>query len=92
MTTRIEAGNIPRLKNGFRFQWEPAQDSHVLLYPEGMVQLNSSAAAIIKQIDGERDVAEITERLQREFDVPDLIADVTEFLAEALARGWILVR
>ncbi len=92
MTPRIEAGNIPRLKNGFRFQWEPAQDSHVLLYPEGMVQLNSSAAAIIKQIDGERDVAEITERLQREFDVPDLIADVTEFLAEALARGWILVR
>jgi pyrroloquinoline quinone biosynthesis protein D len=24
----------------FRLQWEPAQNAHVLLYPEGMVRLN----------------------------------------------------
>ncbi len=37
----------PRLKKLFRLQWEPAQDAHVLLYPEGMVKLNPSAAQIL---------------------------------------------
>ena len=37
----------PRIGSGFRLQWEPAQDAHVLLYPEGMVKLNGSAGAII---------------------------------------------
>ncbi len=31
---------MPRVGAGFRLQWEPAQDCHVLLYPEGMVKLN----------------------------------------------------
>ena len=34
---------VPRFRRGFRFQWEPAQESYVLLYPEGMVKLNGSA-------------------------------------------------
>ena len=27
------------LQRHFRFQWEPAQQNYVLLYPEGMVKL-----------------------------------------------------
>ena len=27
----------PRVGAGFRLQWEPVQEAHVLLYPEGMV-------------------------------------------------------
>ena len=34
-------GMTPRLGNLFRFQWEPAQQCHVLLYPEGMVKRNN---------------------------------------------------
>lgn len=30
--------SVPMLRRGFRFQFEPAQDCHVLLYPEGMVK------------------------------------------------------
>ena len=37
----------PRVGSGFRLQWEPAQDCHVLLYPEGMVKLNGSAGEIM---------------------------------------------
>jgi pyrroloquinoline quinone biosynthesis protein D len=37
-----------KLKPIFRLQWEPAQNAHVLLYPEGMVKLNQSAGEILK--------------------------------------------
>ena len=46
----------PALNKLFRLQWEPAQDAHVLLYPEGMVKLNQSAAEILKRCDGTRDM------------------------------------
>ena len=51
--------SVPMLRRGFRFQFEPAQDCHVLLYPEGMVKLNDSAGEILKLVDGRRDVAAI---------------------------------
>ena len=41
----------PRITAGLRLQWEPAQDCHVLLYPEGMVKLNQSAGEILKRCD-----------------------------------------
>ncbi len=80
----------PRLRRGFRFQWEPAQQAHVLLYPEGMVKLNGSAGAILGEVDGKRDVEAIIADLQRQFpDVPSLDADVREFLNDAAQRHWI---
>jgi len=30
-----------------RFQWEEAQQSHVILFPEGMVKLNGSAGEVL---------------------------------------------
>ena len=36
---------VPRLSHGARLQYEPAQQGWVLLFPEGMVKLNPSAAA-----------------------------------------------
>lgn len=81
---------IPRFRRGFRFQWEPAQNCFVLLYPEGMVRLNASAAAILGAIDGHRDLTAITASLQQQFpDVPELEADVRGFLEEAGRRHWI---
>ena len=32
----------------FRLQFEPVQDCWVLLYPEGMIKLNASAAEILR--------------------------------------------
>jgi pyrroloquinoline quinone biosynthesis protein D len=43
----------PRLNRLFRLQWEEAQQAYVLLYPEGMVKLNLSAAEILKRCDGD---------------------------------------
>src|SRR5262249_58446441 len=47
----IDANARPAIGRGFRLQWEPAQAAHVLLYPEGMVKLNSSAGEILKRCD-----------------------------------------
>lgn len=82
----------PRLRPGFRFQWEPVQNAHVLLYPEGMVKLNESAAAILSEVDGKRTVAEIVERLEQRFpDAGALDGDVCEFLEDARQQQWIIV-
>ena len=81
---------IPRFRRGFRFQWEPAQESYVLLYPEGMVKLNGSAGAILNEVDGQRSVADIVTSLEQQFpDAGPLGKDVSEFLQDAGQQHWI---
>ena len=46
----------PRLSRLFRLQFESVQNAWVLLYPEGMVQLNPSAAEILRRCDGQRSI------------------------------------
>lgn len=80
----------PRWRPGYRFQYEPAQKGHVLLYPEGMIKLNDSAALIGGLIDGERDVAAIVGELAKQFpDVPELGDDIEQFMEVARAEHWI---
>ena len=55
----------PTWRPGYRFQYEPAQKGHVLLYPEGMIKLNESASAIGGLIDASRSVAQIIAELDK---------------------------
>ena len=80
---------VPRLGRGFRLQFEPAQDCHVLLYPEGMVKLNQSSAEILKRCDGQRSVEAIVAELEAAFSTTGLAADVTHFLAFAKDKRWV---
>jgi pyrroloquinoline quinone biosynthesis protein D len=75
-----------------RLQWEPVQEAHVLLYPEGMVKLNGSAGAILERCDGVRTVAQIVADLERAFGSTNLSDDVTAFVELALERGWLELR
>lgn len=77
------------LAPGYRFQWEEAQQSYVLLYPEGMVRLNPSAGLILNHCDGSHDADGIVAALKQQFPDADLEADVREFLEVAHANGWI---
>ncbi len=90
--TEIGATAIPSINRGFRLQWEPAQNSHVLLYPEGMVKLNASAGEILKRCDGERTLAQITTDLEQAFGATNLSADVTAFVSYALEQRWLELR
>ena len=85
----ISQHDTPVVGRGFRLQWEPAQDAHVLLYPEGMVKLNSSAAAIMSRCDGIRTVADIVADIERTYGVTGLEADVTAFVAMAREKSWL---
>jgi pyrroloquinoline quinone biosynthesis protein D len=80
----------PKLSRLFRLQWEEAQQAYVLLYPEGLVRLNPSAAEILQRCDGKRDVAGIVLELETAFQASGLDADVRAFLGEAQQRGWLV--
>jgi pyrroloquinoline quinone biosynthesis protein D len=82
----------PVVGRGFRLQWEPAQEAHVLLYPEGMVKLNSSAAAIMTRCDGVRTVADIVADIERSYGVTGLSADVNAFVVMAREKSWLEIR
>ena len=80
----------PRIAPGLRLQWEPAQDCHVLLYPEGMVKLNRSAGEILARCDGERDVASIVADLEQAFAAAGLEGDVLAFVDLAGRQRWLV--
>ena len=89
MSGRIATDRPIAIARGFRFQWEEAQDAHVLLYPEGMVKLSGSAGAILSRCDGARTLDDIVLSLEEAFPGAELRADVVEFLEIALDRGWL---
>lgn len=72
-----------------RLQWEEAQQKDVILYPEGMVELNQSSAEILKLCDGTRNQDQIVTDLEEKFSTTGLKNDITSFLNVALNNGWI---
>jgi pyrroloquinoline quinone biosynthesis protein D len=87
------AGSVrPAIAHGMRLQWEPAQDAHVLLYPEGMVKLNGTAAAILTRCDGARTLDDIVADLERTYGASALMADVQSFVSFALEKRWLELR
>ena len=88
----LGADSKPVLGRGFRLQWEPAQQAHVLLYPEGMVKLNGSAGEILKRCDGARTVVEIVSDLENAFAATGLANDVQAFMNVALEKQWLEIR
>lgn len=72
-----------------RLQWEEAQQKYVILYPEGMVELNQSSAEILKLCDGAHTLPQIVDELETKFQTQGLINDITNFLNVALQNGWI---
>jgi pyrroloquinoline quinone biosynthesis protein D len=87
----VDALSRPAVARGFRLQWEGAQNAHVLLYPEGMIRLNTSAGEILKRCDGGTTIADITVDLERAFATSDLSADVIRFVTFAVEKKWLQI-
>lgn len=79
----------PRLNRLFRLQWEEVQQAYVLLYPEGMVKLNLSAAEILKRCDGEHTINELIAELEQAFGEADLRDPIQGMLRAAFEKDWI---
>ena len=80
-TTTISDSARPTLAQGVRLQIDSASGKSVLLYPEGIVELNDTAHEILSRCDG-RTVGEIVHALAEEYeaDTAALAADVREIL------------
>ena len=84
MQTPTIAGSAqPTLTRGVRLQTDPETGNSVLLFPEGVLELNETAQEILTRCDG-RTVSEIIEALAEEYnaDVGMLATDVRETLAD----------
>jgi pyrroloquinoline quinone biosynthesis protein D len=82
----------PRLAKGVRLQTDSTSNKSVLLFPEGIVELNETAHEILSHCDG-RTLSEIVRALAEEYDadVSALAEDVRETLADLHARKLIVL-
>lgn len=92
MKTEVSPTSIPSINPLFRLQFEKAQDAWVLLYPEGMVKLNQSAAEIMQRCDGLTSISGIAESLGIAFDTDVPVSDVTGFVEVAIEQNWLKTR
>jgi pyrroloquinoline quinone biosynthesis protein D len=91
-TRTITGSSQPRLTRGVRLQTDPKTGNSVLLFPEGILQLNETAQEILTRCDG-RTVSEIINALAGDYDIDRemLAADVREALADLQRRKLIKV-
>jgi PqqA peptide cyclase len=80
-----------RLAEKCRLQADPATGRWVLLYPEGLLQLNASAAAILRLCDGTLEEQGILEQLSKTFKTPVALLqdDARATLAKLLKDGLV---
>ena len=77
-----------RLARGVRYRWDAMREQHQLLFPEGLLVLNESGAAIVRLCDGRT-----TDEMIRELE--DLVSDgnpaddVHQFLARLAEKGLL---
>jgi len=88
--TTISDAAQPRLAKGVRLQTDSATGKSVLLFPEGIVELNETAHEILSRCDG-RSVSEILQALAEQYDadLTALTADVRKTLADLQQRKLI---
>lgn len=80
-----------KLNPRYQFQWEEAQQCHVLLYPEGLIKLSGSAAEILQRCHAPTTTAALIDELNKAFPGAEGLADdVREFLADAQKQVWIV--
>lgn len=72
-------GTRPKLWRFARVDFDPVRQRRVLLYPEGAILLNDTAAEILALCDGQRTVDEIAAALGQRYGT-DVRADVLEYL------------
>jgi pyrroloquinoline quinone biosynthesis protein D len=86
----IDGSAQPKLARGVRLQTDSKTGNSVLLFPEGVLELNETAQEILTRCDGQT-VNDIIQALAEEYDIaPKMLAtDVQETLADLQRRKLI---
>ena len=80
----------PRLSARTRMQYDAVREKQVLLFPEGLLVLNETAAAILALCDGQRSVAQIAAELGARYSRP-VDQDVLQLLNRLLQKRLVEV-
>jgi pyrroloquinoline quinone biosynthesis protein D len=86
----ITPAAIPALWRLARIEFDQVRQQRVLLYPEGVVLLNDTGAAILELCDGKRSIAEIASVLGDRYHC-DVAADVVEYLSRLVEQELVRV-
>lgn len=90
MDNTIQHSDVFALAHHHRFQWEEAQNSYVILFPEGMVKLHGGAGEVIKRVDGKASVADIVADLKATFpDAQEIEKDILGMFDLAVGKAWL---
>jgi pyrroloquinoline quinone biosynthesis protein D len=90
MENNIQHSDIYAIALHHRFQWEEAQQSYVILFPEGMVKLHGGAGEVIKRVDGKATVGEIVADLKAAFpDAEGIENDIMNMFDLAFGKAWL---
>jgi pyrroloquinoline quinone biosynthesis protein D len=90
MENNILASDVYAIALHHRFQWEEAQNSYVILFPEGMVKLLGGAGEIIKRVDGKATVGDIVADLKATFpEAENIEADIFGMFDMAVGKAWL---
>ena len=90
MEVTIQDADVYALAFHHRFQWEEAQQSYVILFPEGMVKLHGGAGEVIKRVDGKATVGEIVVDLKATFpDAKEIEKDILGMFEMAVGKAWL---
>lgn len=79
----------PVLARHARYRWDTIRGQHQLVFPEGMLVLNESGAAIVQHCDG-RSLDDLVDALKSRFADCDPADDVQAFLGRLAERGLLL--
>jgi pyrroloquinoline quinone biosynthesis protein D len=87
----LSAASVPSLWRLARLDFDAVRQQRVLLYPEGVVLLNDTGAAVLDLCDGRRSVADIAATLEQRYHC-DVTADVLEYLSGLAGQGLVVDR
>lgn len=90
MENNIQHSDVYAIALHHRFQWEDAQQSYVILFPEGMVKLHGGAGEVIKRVNGKATVSDVVADLKATFpDAEDIENDILGMFELAVGKGWL---
>jgi pyrroloquinoline quinone biosynthesis protein D len=75
---------VPYIRRGVKCTYDQIRESHVVLFPEGVLVLNETAASVVALCDGVRSVGEIALSLGDVYvgvepeDIAELVARLVE--------------
>jgi len=86
----LTTASVPVLWRLARLDFDPVRQRRVLLYPEGVVLLNDTGAAILELCDGARTIGAIANVLEEKYHA-DVTADVLAYLSQLVDRDLVRV-